>query len=64
MTPDERAFLCAIQHPGANDVAGADFTTMRWMGEAVPSHFPAGGDSWPRSAVVIVTRDDGGRIGD
>jgi secreted PhoX family phosphatase len=30
----------------------------------VPSHFPDGGDSWPRSAVVIITRDDGGRIGD
>lgn len=64
MTPDERAFLCGIQHPGANDVTGADFSTLRWTGNPVPSHFPDGGDSWPRSAVVIVTRDDGGRIGD
>lgn len=64
MTPDERAFLCAIQHPGANDVAGAEFSVSRWAGHPVPSHFPDGGESWPRSAVVVITRDDGGRIGD
>jgi uncharacterized protein len=64
MAPDERAFLCSIQHPGANTVAGAEFSELRWAGEPPTSHFPDGGDSWPRSAVVIVTRDDGGRIGD
>jgi len=64
MTPDERAFLCAIQHPGANDASGADFSRERWLGAAVPSHFPDGGNAWPRSAVIIITKDDGGRIGD
>ena len=64
MTPDEKAFLCCVQHPGGNDVAGADFSSARWRGAPVPSHFPDGGDSWPRSAVIVVTRDDGGRIGD
>lgn len=64
MTPDERAFLCAIQHPGANDASGADFSRERWLGAPVPSHFPDGGNAWPRSAVVIITKDDGGRIGD
>ena len=64
MTPDERAFLCAVQHPGANNVAGVDYFQLRWTGEPATSHFPDGGDTWPRSAVVIVTRDDGGRIGD
>jgi hypothetical protein len=64
MTPDERAFLCGIQHPGANNVEGAEFSTLRWGGAPAPSHFPDGGNAWPRSAVVIVTRDDGGRIGD
>lgn len=64
MTPDERAFLCAIQHPGANDVAGTEFSVSRWAGHPAPSHFPDGGASWPRSAVVVITRDDGGRIGD
>lgn len=64
MAPDERAFLCSIQHPGSNTVAGAEFSELRWMGEPPASHFPDGGNAWPRSAVVIVTRDDGGRIGD
>jgi secreted PhoX family phosphatase len=58
MTPDERAFLGAVQHPGSAD----DFERTRWSGAEPPSRFPDGG--WPRSAVVIVTRDDGGRIGD
>ncbi len=64
MAPDERAFFCAIQHPGANNVAGVDFSTLRWQGAAPTSHFPDGGDAWPRSAVIVITRDDGGRIGD
>ncbi len=65
MTPDEHAFLCAVQHPGSNNVEGLEFSVLRWGGNPAPtSHFPDGGDSWPRSAVVIVTRDDGGRIGD
>ncbi|MBL8545407.1 MAG: DUF839 domain-containing protein [Hyphomonadaceae bacterium] len=64
MAPDERAFFCAIQHPGANNVAGIEFSTLRWQGEAPTSHFPDGGDAWPRSAVIVITRDDGGRIGD
>lgn len=64
MAPDERAFFCAIQHPGANDVAGVDFSVLRWQGIAPTSHFPDGGNSWPRSAVVMITKDDGGRIGD
>jgi uncharacterized protein len=64
MAPDERAFLCSVQHPGANNVAGVDYSQLRWTGEPATSHFPDGGNAWPRSAVVIVTRDDGGRIGD
>lgn len=64
MTPDERAFLCAVQHPGANNVAGVDYGVLRWQGVQPTSHFPDGGNAWPRSAVVIITKDDGGRIGD
>lgn len=66
MAPDERAFFCAIQHPGGNDVSGEDYSDLRW-GDAAqrpPSSFPDGGDAWPRSAVIVITRDDGGRIGD
>jgi uncharacterized protein len=65
MAPDERAFFASIQHPGESNVAGTDIFDLRWRrGEPPPSHFPDGGDSWPRSAVIVVTREDGGRIGD
>lgn len=64
MAPDERTFFCSIQHPGANNVEGVDFATLRWQGTVPTSHFPDGGDAWPRSAVIMITRDDGGRIGD
>lgn len=61
---DESAFLCAIQHPGENDIAGASISELRWRrGQRPPSSFPDGGDAWPRSAVVVITREDGGRVG-
>ncbi|HVK79990.1 MAG TPA: PhoX family phosphatase [Verrucomicrobiae bacterium] len=65
MALDERAFFASIQHPGESDVNGVEIDTLRWeRGQRPPSSFPDGGDSWPRSAVVVITRDDGGRIGD
>lgn len=65
MAPDERAFFASIQHPGETDAAGVDIAELRWrQGKRPPSSFPDGGDAWPRSAVVVVTRDDGGVIGD
>ena len=45
---DGRTLFVGIQHPGER---GGD------------SHFPDGGDTTPRSAVVAITRDDGGVIG-
>ena len=44
---DRTTLFVGIQHPG----------------EKGDSHFPKGGDAAPRSAVVAVTRDDGGAIG-
>ena len=44
---DGKTMFVGIQHPG----------------EQGDSHFPGGGNSVPRSAVIAVTRDDGGRIG-
>ncbi|MDE0027775.1 MAG: PhoX family phosphatase [Deltaproteobacteria bacterium] len=44
---DGRTLFVGIQHPG----------------EKGDSHFPDGGDTVPRSAVIAVTRDDGGPIG-
>jgi secreted PhoX family phosphatase len=37
-----------VQHPGE---------------DGAPSHFPAGGNSKPRSTIVAITREDGGVIG-
>lgn len=65
MAFDERAFFASIQHPGENDVTGMEIRDLRWrQGLRPPSSFPDGGDSWPRSAVIVITRDDGGQIGD
>ena len=65
MAPDERAFFAAIQHPGESNVAGVEIDALRWtLGQRPPSTFPDGGASWPRSAVVVITREDGGLIGD
>ncbi len=44
---DKRTLFVGIQHPG----------------EKGNSHFPDGGDTAPRSAVIAITRDDGGLIG-
>ena len=65
LAPDARAFFCAIQHPGATDTAGKDFGSAFFLGEAQrpASSWPDGGEAWPRSSVVYVTRKDGGRIG-
>ncbi len=46
---DRRTMFVGIQHPGERGPGN--------------SHFPDGGDTTPRSAVVAVTRDDGGLMG-
>ncbi|KAF0187421.1 MAG: PhoX family phosphatase [Hyphomonadaceae bacterium] len=64
MAPDQKAFLVAIQHPGEADTRGTSYSDLRWRtGAPPPSSFPDGGTAWPRSAVVVVTRTDGGVIG-
>ncbi|WP_116473459.1 PhoX family protein [Zobellella maritima] len=47
-TPDHKTLFVGVQHPGE---------------ELAPSHFPLGGDSTPRSSVMMITRTDGGVIG-
>lgn len=46
-SPDRRTMFVGIQHPG----------------ERGEGHWPDGGDSAPRSAIIAVTRDDGGLVG-
>jgi len=47
-SPDQKSMFVGIQHPGE---------------KGKPSHFPAGGNSKPRSTIMVVTREDGGVIG-
>jgi secreted PhoX family phosphatase len=51
-TPDLKTMFVNIQHPGDRSAPGA-FT----------SHWPDGGSARPRSATVVITKDDGGVIG-
>ena len=46
-TPDQNTLFINVQHPG----------------ERGNSHWPDGGDAIPRSATVVITKDDGGVIG-
>lgn len=48
-TPDNKALFINIQHPGENGGGS--------------SHWPEGGNAMPRSATVIITKNDGGVIG-
>ncbi len=64
-TPDGRALFVNIQHPGET-ISAATVTQP----SNYPSHWPgnagygAGGASArPRSATIVITKDDGGRIG-
>lgn len=51
-TPDSKTMFVNIQHPGERSTP-KQFT----------SHWPGGGSSRPRSATVIITKEDGGVIG-
>ncbi|MDC5818750.1 PhoX family phosphatase [Vibrio europaeus] len=45
---DNKTMFVGVQHPGE---------------DGAPSHFPAGGNSKPRSTIMAITREDGGVIG-
>ncbi|OAN13841.1 transcriptional initiation protein Tat [Photobacterium jeanii] len=47
-SPDYKTMFIGIQHPGE---------------ELEPSHWPDGGNSTPRSSIVMITKQDGGVIG-
>ncbi|MCW5731425.1 MAG: DUF839 domain-containing protein, partial [Alphaproteobacteria bacterium] len=56
-TPDQRTMFVNVQHPGAVTTK-EDFAAGR-----LASHWPDGGTSLPRSATLVITREDGGKIG-
>jgi secreted PhoX family phosphatase len=55
-TPDRRTMFINVQHPGATTTAD-DFAAGKLV-----SHWPDG-EGIPRSATVVITKDDGGVIG-
>ena len=56
-TPDGRTLFVNIQHPG--ETTRAELQQPAAFG----SHWPDGGLARPRSATIVITRDDGGVIG-
>lgn len=56
-TPDGKALFVNIQHPGED--TAPDFTNPASFG----SHWPDGGNARPRSATIVITKDDGGLVG-
>lgn len=61
-TPDGKALFVNIQHPGENSTSATDPTkfTSNWPGNHTN---PNDKTSRPRSATVVITRNDGGKIG-
>jgi secreted PhoX family phosphatase len=56
-TPDQRTMFVNVQHPGAT-TSPEDFQAGR-----IVSNWPDGGTAMPRSATIVITRTDGGKIG-
>lgn len=56
-TPDQRTLFVNVQHPGATTEAEA------FAAGDLVSHWPDGGSAIPRSATLVITREDGGIIG-
>jgi secreted PhoX family phosphatase len=55
---DGRALFVNIQHPGETTPV-ANIGNPALFG----SHWPEGGNARPRSATIVITKDDGGLIG-
>ncbi|MGD9834259.1 MAG: PhoX family phosphatase, partial [Piscinibacter sp.] len=64
-TPDGKALFVNIQHPGetiaAADVADPTKYLSHWPGNA--GYGAGGASARPRSATIVITKNDGGRIG-
>lgn len=64
-TPDGKAMFVNVQHPGEEtavaDIADPTRYTSHWPGNA--GYGAGGANARPRSATVMITKDNGGRIG-
>ncbi len=56
-TPDRKAIFVNIQHPGEGTSA-ANFASGNYI-----SNWPGGAGTRPRSATIVITRNDGGEVG-
>lgn len=61
-TPDGKAMFVNIQHPGENTQA-ANIADPSKYTSAWPANAGYGKGRRPRSATIVITKDDGGRIG-
>jgi uncharacterized protein len=61
-TPDGKALFINIQHPGEN-TGTANVTDPTKYESQWPSNAGYGAGKRPRSATIVVTKNDGGRIG-
>ena len=63
-TPDGKAIFVGIQHPGENATDYKDTKNGVWPTNAANGAGGAyGAGSRPRSATIVITKDDGGKIG-
>lgn len=64
-SPDGKALFVNIQHPGETtrtaDVGDASKYTSHWPGNA--GYGAGGASARPRSATIVITRNDGGKVG-
>jgi secreted PhoX family phosphatase len=59
MTPDRKTMFCGIQHPGEAPIGVNDPANPKQF-----SSWPDGDQGQrPRSATIVITKDDGGEIG-
>ena len=56
-TPDGKALFVNVQHPGED--TSPNFASPASFG----SHWPDGGNTRPRSATIVITKNDGGVVG-
>lgn len=60
MTPDRRALFVNIQHPGED--GAADAPSSHWPAASGDATEPGDSTRRPRSATLVITREDGGEI--
>jgi secreted PhoX family phosphatase len=67
-SPDGKALFVNVQHPGENTTPAlfnAGIFESNWPGNGggVAAHGPGGASARPRSATIVITKNDGGIIG-